>query len=229
MRNDFESDFLPFHYEEGGDTADHKSTPKAVCLFSSAGIGELGVHSADISLICSNEMVPYRAKLYAENFPQSEMICGDIWELQDRIAATSALHLGTEELFLLYATPPCQGMSTNGIGKLKFEVAEGRRDAEDPRNRLIIPTMNLACKLRPRWLLLENVPAMRNTAITDEAGDVVNIIDYIRNCLGPEYVGSAEVVQCERYGVPQTRKRLITIFTRDPQGKKWISAKSRFV
>lgn len=225
MLNDLSQGFLPF----GGSKPRRKAVngenkPKAVCLFSSAGIGELGVHAAGIDLICSNEMVPYRAQLYQENFPKSQMLCGDIWKLQDEIISTATEGLGDDELFLLYATPPCQGMSTNGIGKLKFEVAEGRRDAEDPRNRLIIPTMDIACKLRPRWLLLENVPGMRNTAITDENGSVVNIIDYVRRRLGSEYAGAAEVVQCERYGVPQTRKRLITIFTRDESGKKWFTA-----
>lgn len=225
MSNDASQAFLPFHMPPSERSFDEShSKPKAVCLFSSAGIGELGVHAAGIELICSNEMVPYRAQLYQENFPQSEMLCGDIWQLRSEIISRARQSLATDELFLLYATPPCQGMSTNGIGKLRFEVAEGRRDAEDPRNRLIIPTMDIACALQPKWILLENVPGMRHTAITDENGNVVNIIDYIRERLGPDYVGTAEVVQCAHFGVPQTRKRLITIFTRDPSGAKWFAA-----
>ncbi len=225
MRNDLSQGFLPFAVSKPSQGAmSDDAKPKAVCLFSSAGVGELGVHAAGIDLICSNEMVPYRAQLYRENFPDSQMLCGDIWQLKSEITSRAAESLKNDELFLLYATPPCQGMSTNGIGKLKLEAAEGRRDVEDPRNRLIIPTMDIACDLRPRWLLLENVPGMRNTAITDENGSFVNIIDYVRNRLGPEYAGAAEVVQCERYGVPQTRKRLITIFTRDAGGKNWFTS-----
>lgn len=225
MRSDAAQGFLPFHVA-GPDkkVSNDDAKPTAVCLFSSAGVGELGVHANGIDLICSNEMVPYRAQLYQENFPESTMLCGDIWQLRADIISRAEGSLGGKELFLLYATPPCQGMSTNGIGKLKLEVTEGRREAEDPRNRLIIPTMDIACTLRPRWLLLENVPGMRHTAITDENGNVINIIDYVRLRLGEDYVGTAEIVQCERYGIPQTRKRLITIFTREERGKEWFAA-----
>ena len=32
-----------------------------------------------------------------------------------------------EELFMIYATPPCQGMSTNGAGKILSEIRKGNR------------------------------------------------------------------------------------------------------
>ena len=73
-----------------------------------------------------------------------------------------------QELFLLYATPPCQGMSTNGAGTLLKGVREGNKPIIDARNRLIIPTMDIVTALRPRWFLMENVPLMRNTVINDE-------------------------------------------------------------
>ncbi len=82
----------------------------------------------------------------------------------------------------------------------------------DARNRLIIPTMDVATALRPRVVILENVPEMRNTTIEVDGG-LVNIIDYIALRLGAEYRGGAQVVEFADYGVPQRRQRLITVFT----------------
>lgn len=192
---------------------------KAVCLFASAGIGELGVQAAGIDIIVANELVPSRVSLYNENYSH-EMIPGDIRERKDDIIATAKSRLAGEELFLLYATPPCQGMSSNGMGKLKSEVASGRRELEDARNRLVIPAMDVAVSLRPRWLLLENVPGMEKTEIRTTGSRTENIIEYIKRRLGKDYVGRPEVVACEDFGIPQRRKRLITIFTRDPAAKE---------
>lgn len=201
---------------------------KVLSLFSSAGIGELGIEAAGLSILVSNELLKNRCDLYAENFPSVNNICGDIWEKKEEIIH-AWLECSSEEPFLIYATPPCQGMSSNGAGKLLREVREGRRAKEDPRNRLIIPTMDIVKRLHPHWLLLENVPTMDQTVISDEDGHYINIIEYIRRELGDEYVGKAEVVNCADYGIPQMRKRLITIFTRDIEGKKLLKNNGSFL
>jgi DNA (cytosine-5)-methyltransferase 1 len=113
-------------------------------------------------------------------------------------------------------------MSSNGMGRLKSEVSQGRRPEEDERNRLIIPTLDVINELRPLWVLLENVPGMNNTAIRINDDKFDNIIAYISRSLGTDYIGCGEIVACQDYGIPQRRKRLITIFTRDPNGKKYF-------
>jgi DNA (cytosine-5)-methyltransferase 1 len=60
---------------------------------------------------------------------------------------------------------------------------------------------------------------MMYTEIRTERDAYINIIDYISNQLGREYVGRGEVVACEDFGIPQKRRRLVTIFTRDDNGK----------
>lgn len=191
---------------------------KAASLFSSAGIGELGIEAAGLDIVLANELLPARAALYRANFAH-EMLEGDISEKKNEFIERTRTQLGAEELFLLYATPPCQGMSSNGMGKLKSEVASGRRNHEDQRNRLVIPAIDIAVALRPRWLLLENVPGMEATEIRTDDDRSENIISYVRRRLGRDYVGGAQVIACDDFGVPQRRKRLITIFTRDVIGK----------
>jgi len=191
-------------------------------LFSSAGIGDLGLSANGIDVIASSELIEQRHQLYQANFPSTHCFTGDVWIHKDQLVDCVLRRLKGEELFLVMATPPCQGMSTNGVGKLLAEVRAGNRPATDERNRLIIPTMDVVTALRPRWLVLENVPAMRNTIIISRTGEPINLLDFVTSEMGSEYVGASEVVSCSDYGVPQVRKRLITILTRDAEGAHYF-------
>lgn len=204
------------------------STHKVLSLFSSAGIGELGVKAAGFNILLSNEMLADRCALYKENNPETQIIEGDIWRSVDAIISQWK-RLSRGSPFLVYATPPCQGMSFNGIGKLMAEIRAGRRPKEDPRNRLIIPTVKVIKELRPQWVLLENVPTMENTIIRTEQNEYKRIVDYLQEELAPEYIGRAEVVNCADYGIPQTRVRLITILTRNAKGKRYFKTNKSFL
>lgn len=54
-------------------------------LFSSAGIGELGIRATGLKILISNELLKDRAALYKENYPEVHEICGDIWEKKEKI------------------------------------------------------------------------------------------------------------------------------------------------
>lgn len=203
------------------------NTNTVLSLFSSAGIGELGVRASGLNILLSNELLPNRCHLYQENYPETECLCGDIWLLQDEIVRKWK-ELNQSSPFLIYATPPCQGMSFNSVGKRLQEIRNGKKPKDDPRNRLIIPTINIVKKLKPQWLLLENVKEMENTIIPLEDGTYKNIIDYIKKEL-PDYVGGPEVVNCADYGIPQTRIRLITILTCSDKGKEYYKKNGTFL
>ncbi|MDA9052943.1 DNA cytosine methyltransferase [Planktomarina temperata] len=195
---------------------------KAISLFSSSGVGEKGLEKAGVEVIVANEKVKNRAELYCQNFPTSKMFNSDIWECKEDLIKEARALSTSDQIFLVYATPPCQGMSTNGAGMLKKNRSMGKLSEFDPRNQLIIPAMDVICELNPEWVLFENVPLMRNTLI-DVDGEGVNIIDYIKSRLGKSYVGGCEVISCSDYGVPQLRKRLLTVFTKEHNGKKFLT------
>ncbi|KIL07561.1 DNA methyltransferase [Clostridium botulinum] len=201
---------------------------KAICLFSSAGIGELGIKSNNIDILISNEIVKNRHKLYSINYSDTKCFTGDIWEEKKYIIDYYIKNFENDELFLIYATPPCQGMSSIGAGKLLSEIRKGNRKSIDERNRLIIPTIDIIKNIRPKWIILENVENMQNTIINDENNDYINIMEYIDKNLRNEYVGKGEVINCADYGIPQTRRRLITIYTRDKNGKKYFNEHKTF-
>ena len=200
----------------------------AISLFSSVGIGDLGLRENEIETIIACELIKERMDLFQSNFPNAMSYCGDIWKLYQTIC-DEYLSKYDKPPFLLIATPPCQGMSSNGMGKLLSDYRKGLRPELDPRNRLIIPAIEIIKKLQPQWIILENVANMINTVILDEQGHLVNIIDYIRTALEPYYIGSPEVIDCADYGVPQHRKRLITIFSRTENAKVYFERYKTFM
>lgn len=201
---------------------------KAVCLFSSAGIGELGIKTNDIEIIVSNELLEDRHKIHKLNYPDTHQIHGDIREKKEDIISEAKKLLQGEELFLLYATPPCQGMSSAGAGTLLKEIEKGNRRKLDERNQLIIPTLEIALALKPKWIIFENVENMKNTIIEIADSKYSNIMEYTDLKLGNEYKGSAQAVNCENFAIPQARKRLITIYSRSDNGKEYFNSYDKF-
>lgn len=105
------------------------------------------------------------------------------------------------------------------MGKMIHDYRKGLRPKMDERNRLIIPALDIIKALRPKWVILENVANMVNTLIYDETNQLVNIIDYMKHTLGDSYFGEPTVIDVADYGVPQHRKRLITVLSRNDNEK----------
>ena len=190
----------------------------ALSLFSSGGIGDIAATAANIDILVANEILKDRCSIFSRNFPNAKLISGDINKNIERIISETKGKLKGEELDFVLATPPCQGMSQNGMGTLLRGIREGKKPKLDVRNKLIIPALDIICRLNPKIVIFENVPNMQNTII-DVDGTYINIIDYIRKRLGNKYDGKAEVVEFADYGVPQMRQRLITIFSKEKQIK----------
>lgn len=203
--------------------AETSCNKKAVSLFCSSGIGDLGLQANNIDTVVACELLPERMRLFEKNHPEAKTFCGDIWTLKNDIVSYYE-ETYKDSPFILIATPPCQGMSSNGMGTILNNLKKGIRPEFDPRNKLIIPAIEIVKALQPEWVIFENVPNMINTVIED--GDsVINIIDYINRELGSIYVGKPQVVDVANYGVPQHRNRLITILTRNPKGIKEFSSR----
>jgi len=89
----------------------------AISLFSSSGIGDLGLKANGIKTVIANELLAERMKLFQNNYPDAKCFLGDIWELQEDIIEYYKANYD-EAPFMILATPPCQGMSSNGMGKM---------------------------------------------------------------------------------------------------------------
>jgi DNA (cytosine-5)-methyltransferase 1 len=201
----------------------HARAALGVSLFSSGGIGDLAMKAAGINILVANELLEERGAIYQANFPESLMLIGDLRELEDRIVTSAKERLAGRQLDILFATPPCQGMSKNGRGKLLSEVRAGRKPEMDVRNTLIVNTMNIISALDPCTVIFENVPEMESTLIEVD-GNYVGMMDFIRSRFDRRYSGSWAVVEFADYGVPQRRQRLITVFSRNEHLRPLLDA-----
>lgn len=205
-----------------------ENTLNAISLFSSSGIGDLGLHVNHIQTVVACELLEERMNLFQHNNPNTKCFCGDIWNLQDNIVEYYKMNY-KKPPFLILATPPCQGMSSNGMGKMLSDYRKGLRPKYDERNRLIIPAIRIIKALQPQWVIFENVANMCNTLIYDENDKLVNILDYIYCELGEDYVGESQVIDCANYGVPEHRIRLLTILSKSKIAKEYFSKNKSFL
>ena len=185
----------------------------AVSLFSSSGIGDLALRAAGGDVLVASELIEERAALFRANFPEAAMFTGDIRQLATTLIRETQERLGERPLDLIFATPPCQGMSKNGRGKLLRGVRDGLRDAIDPRNQLATFVPPIVQQLKPRLVVFENVPEMEGTLIEDESGALIDLLEYLALSMD-DYIGVWRKVEFADYGVPQRRQRLITVFVR---------------
>jgi DNA (cytosine-5)-methyltransferase 1 len=188
----------------------------SVSLFSGAGFGDMGFEAAGFNhdLLC--EIDPSRTAFTSQNFPNAKVLTVDIAKNVEKInTEIQSLLTKTQEqnLFLLYATPPCQGMSKNGIGTILKAMDGGKRPSVDKRNKLYLPVIEIVKLNKPKWIFFENVCRLFNFKDIDSNGNIRTLPEIIEDAfykLG--YVGKFELVQIADYGLPQTRSRSVGIF-----------------
>lgn len=170
-------------------------------LFANVGIAEAYMKEIDIDIKIANEIDETRAKFYRDVYKETHMICGDITD--DSIRDLIVNEAIENKIDFVIATPPCQGMSEAGL-RLEF----------DSRNQLISYAIDVIKRVKPKYVLLENVPKQLTTRI--KCGDeIVLIPEYIKRELGNEYRFNDEtLVMAKDYGVPQLRERNIFLLVR---------------
>lgn len=140
------------------------------------------------------------ADVYKANFPTAHVAPGDVAFIFDGnlgSSLTTAEHLArfaAPEVDVLLAGPPCQGHS---------DLNNHTRRA-DPKNALYERVARAAEVLRPRVVVIENVPPVQ----WDKSGVVDSTRAHLEK-LG--YAVHGEVVDLRYAGVPQTRKRYLLV------------------
>lgn len=196
----------------------------SVSLFSSAGIGDLGVeYGCNIPVVISAELLEDRAILIEANYPQSTVIRGDLRQTKHLVIEAWRREYPQKRPLLMTLSPPCQGMSTNGAGKIAAEVRKGKRPKEDERNKLILEGLEVVKALQPEHFLIENVPNMKNTVVSWKKSEPKRLMDLIAPGTGAGYTVHSFVVDFANYGVPHVRKRLITVGKRTVNGNTTLT------
>ena len=183
-----------------------------VSLFSSAGVGCYGFKENHFECVATNEILPERLEIQKANKKcryRSGYIAGDITnestkeQLYREIERWKHNH-GMRQLDVIFATPPCQGMSTANYKK---------SDTEQIRNSLVVQAISIICHVRPKIFIFENVRAFMKTICTDLTGEDVTIEESIIRNLSSFYNIEYKIINFKDYGVPSSRPRTIVIGT----------------
>lgn len=173
---------------------------KILSLFANIGVAEAYLNNIGFDVVIANELIERRAALYSKIYPNANMICGDITtsEIQHRIVELSK-QLDVE---IIMATPPCQGMST-----------AGQQKEDDIRNSLICPVVKIVKEIKPKYVIIENVPLFLSTTIEID-GRMILIPEYLEKELAEDYNIIKQVINVKDYSVPQTRERAVILMSR---------------
>lgn len=184
-----------------------------ISLFSSAGVGCYGFKQAGFDCIATNELIERRLNIQKFNdkcrYP-SGYVLGDITDsatkqkLLDEIAFWKT-NQGIQEVDVVIATPPCQGMSVANHKKSTDEIR---------RNSLVVESIGSISQIHPKFFIFENVAAFMKTACTGADGAVISIGDAIHNSLGRDYSIYADIINFKNYGASSSRTRTLVIGVR---------------
>ena len=173
--------------------------PTAIELFAGCGGLSTGLTQAGFRILSAVEINEVAARTYRANHRDVHLHVQDVC----KITASSLLKengLRVGQLDLLAGCSPCQGFS---------RLRKGESGRNDPRNKLVFEYLRLVRGLRPKTILMENVPGI----ITTEYGN--EIFDLVKEELEQlGYTVDYKVINVADYGVPQFRKRFVLLGSR---------------
>lgn len=167
-------------------------------MFSSSGVGEAYLEKIGFDCAVANELEPNRARFHKHLYPESHMVYGDICideNFEEFISKSKEKNVN-----LLIATPPCQGFSLSGKNKSHEEMIN------DERNFLIFKVFDAIERLKPNYVLIENVPRFLKLLYPDEGG-LFSAVDLLKKKFGDEYEVQFKILNAMNFEVPQSRKR----------------------
>ena len=185
------------------DARSRKRRPKppAISLFAGAGGLDIGVDQAGFRTVCAVETDAHCVSTLLKNAKGKTVWQVDVRAL-DPARVLESVGLEAGELALLHGGPPCQPFSQ--IGK--------QTGIGDPRGQLAFEMIRFAAALRPRAVLIEQVPKF----LTAKAASDMTMLDVLADEFGAiGYRVAANVLDAADYGVAQKRKRAIIVATRD--------------
>lgn len=166
-------------------------------LFAGAGGLSCGLEQAGFKPVLANELVEQYAHTYQINHPETKVVVGDVRQVDEK--KLHELVKEYKEIDLIAGGPPCQGFSVNAP----------IRSLDDPRNHLFKEYLRIVNEIRPKAVIIENVPGI----ISLGKGTIVEQIYEILNGMG--YKVDHKILFAGHYGVPQMRFRTVFIAIRD--------------
>lgn len=172
------------------------SCSKSIDLFCGAGGMTVGFKAAGIRSLLSNDIEESACVTLKINNPEINVLCGDITKDETKDAIERAALDGGADI--ICGGPPCQGFSMAGF-----------RADDDPRNQLFRDFVDIVKRVNPKVIVFENVEGL----LSYQGGKTYREVHALFTELG--YNTEGRTLMASDYAVPQKRKRVIIICTRN--------------
>ena len=155
-----------------------------------------GFKAAGIQSLLSNDIEESACITLKINNPEINVLCGDITKAETKDAIERAALDGGADI--ICGGPPCQGFSMAGF-----------RAENDPRNQLFREFVDVVKRVNPKVIVFENVEGL----LSYQGGKTYREVHALFTELG--YNTEGRTLMASDYAIPQKRKRVIIICTRN--------------
>ena len=167
-------------------------TLTAIDIFAGAGGLTVGLKRAGFRVVAAVEAEPHSFATYKANHPEVKCLKQDIATVSGAALQEIA---ETDRIDLLAGCPPCQGFTS---------LTAKYKDRKDPRDTLVLEMARLTEAIRPRAIMMENVPGL-----AQKGGSLYGRLRSRLQSL--DYRLTEGILQVADYGVPQFRRRLVLL------------------
>ena len=172
------------------------------------GIG-IGLASAGYDVLKAYDSWAPAVAVYNHNAPNRVATVCDILSVEGRAnIKKDRRRLGGIDL--LASGPPCKGFS---------QIRNGHLDRPNPHNRVLLAMPDYVSIIRPRLVLIENVPNL----VRHEGGKTLRNLLARLERPGPRglrYRVQYGIYDTAQYGIPQVRRRILILAVRNGSGEE---------
>ena len=231
--------YYPYKMKDVHDASNQEKF-KVISTFAGGGGSSTAYRLAGGKVLVINEFVEEAARTYAENYPDTVILPGDIKELSGKDFLDAA-GIGVGELDILDGSPPCSAFSVSGSlshniheeehidlwGNVTIEKVPGKHsdgwsktknysDGKKVENieDLFFEFLRVAEEIKPKVIVAENVKGLTVGEAKSYFNKILNKFEEIG------YDVCAQVLDSRYYGVSQTRTRVIFIGVREDVAEK---------
>ena len=164
----------------------------AIDAFAGGGGLTVGLKRAGFRVVTAIELEHHAFNTYKANHPEVRCLNEDIATVS---GAALLKHTEVTQIDLLAGCPPCQGFTS---------LTAKNKDKEDPRNKLVLEIARLTEEIKPRAIMMENVPGLtqKGESLYRELCDRLQAVGYLL---------TDGILQVADFGVPQYRRRLVLL------------------
>jgi DNA (cytosine-5)-methyltransferase 1 len=160
---------------------------KVASFFSGIGGFDLGLERVGMEVVFQSEINTFAKKVLRKHWP-NVFLNEDINKLDIKDIPQSDLWCGGF---------PCQDLSLANQGK--------RKGLNGNRSGLFYKFSDLVSERLPRWIILENVPGLLNSAQGTDFQILLNKLDELGYCI------SWRILDAKYFGTPQRRRRVYIV------------------